>query len=98
MPAREVQVPERPDLYVVARFLARLREPDRTHTRSSLQAAVRVNYDLFRAYLAWLLERGFVTVKPVEGGSDEIRLTREGFEAHGRLVSWVRDVLGDRFL
>lgn len=66
-------------------------------SKSSLQRACRVNYDLFRRYLDFCVERGFVIV--VEGqASDEVRLTDEGREAHARLVGWIRDLLGTGIL
>lgn len=99
MPAPPIVPPERPDLYVVARFLDRLRETNTPWTRSRLQRAVRVNYDIFRSYLALLQEKGFVEeVDPPEESdarSGVLRLTPAGHAAHGRLVVWIRDVFGD---
>lgn len=93
-----VEHPRRPDLYVVARFLDRLRYDEGTHTRSSLQMAVRLNYDLFKSYLAFLEDKGFLRVTPQEKGSDEVHITNEGVQAHGRIVAWIRDVIGEDFL
>lgn len=93
-----VEHPRRPDLYVVARFLDRLRYEEATHTRSSLQMAVRLNYDLFTSYLAFLEDEGFVRLAPQQKGSDEVHLTQEGLEAHRRIVTWIREVIGDDFL
>lgn len=93
-----VDPPDRPDLYVVGRFLHRLRYDEDTHTRSSLQMAVRLNYDLFRSYLNWLQDEGFVEVVPQETGSDEVHLTPAGADAHDRIVEWIRDVVGEEFL
>lgn len=90
-----IRVPVRPDLYVVARFLDRLAQPGAGYTRSRLQAAVRLNYDLFRSYLRWLEEKGFVrTVKDYE--RELIVATPAGLEAHERLVQWIKRVLGER--
>jgi predicted transcriptional regulator len=94
----EIEPPRRPDLYVVARFLDRLRFDEEPHTRSSLQMAVRLNYDLFRSYLAFLEAEGFVRVVPQQTGSDEVHLTEDGQEAHRRIVAWIREVIGDDFL
>lgn len=88
----------RPDPYVLARFLDALWAPEGhpppVRSKSSLQRVCRVNYDLFRRYLAFCLERGFVTVAEGEG-ADEVRLTPDGREAHRRLVGWIRDLLGE---
>lgn len=93
-----VDPPDRPDLYVVGRFLHRLRFDADTHTKSSLQMAVRLNYGLFRNYLVWLEQQGFVEIVPQETGSDQVHITPEGAEAHDRIVEWIRDVIGDEFL
>lgn len=94
----DVEPPDRPDLYVVGRFLHRLRYDEQSHTKSSLQMAVRLNYDLFRSYLTWLEDEGFVDVHPKGSGSDEVHITSEGIEAHDRIVEWIRDVVGDEYL
>lgn len=88
----------KPDLYVVARFLDRLWEPESSYTRSQLQMATRVNYDLFRRYLAFLHEKGFVVVSPADKGGDIIKLTMRGREAHAVLVEWIRRVVGESVL
>lgn len=91
----------RPDPYVLARFLEALWAPPGhpavVRSKASLQRACRVNYDLFRRYLAFCVERGFVVVVE-KTGADEVRLTPEGHAAHGRLVGWIRDLLGDGML
>ncbi len=89
---------DRPDLYVVARFLDQLREPDTTYTRSQLQMAVRLNWDLFKRYLHFLEGRGFLVVRPNPDGQEIVRLTKEGRDAHDQLVTWIRDVVGDDHL
>lgn len=86
--------PWKPDLYVVARFLDRLSEPDRAFTRAQLQLAVRLNWDLFRRYLAFLEARGLVAVEKA-GERDVVALTAAGRETRRRLLEWVRDVVGD---
>jgi predicted transcriptional regulator len=91
--------PERPDLYVIARFLDRLRRPDVVLTRSKLQVAVRVNYDLFRSYMVLLEQKGFIRMDhdPKEG-KDVVRLTQAGRDAHAQLVGWIERTLGDGLL
>lgn len=88
----------RPDLYVVARFLEALWQPDVEYSRSQLQMAVRVNYDLFRRYLAFMEAKGFVIVAENAKGVAIVRITPRGREAHGELVHWIRRVLGDSVL
>lgn len=84
----------RPDLYVVARFLDQLWRPDKVFSKSQLQAAVRLNYDLFRKYLTYLQARGFVTVRPDERGTDLVRITPEGLAAYKRLTGVLHDLFG----
>ena len=87
--------PARPDLYVVARFLDRLGEAGDGVPRTKLQGAVRLNYDLYRAYLALLVGKGWATVTDDADGVARVRLTRAGREARERLVTWIRDAFGD---
>ena len=79
----------------MARFLDRLAEPDRVFTRAQLQLAVRLNWDLFRRYLAYLEGRGLVAVEKGAGERETVRLTQAGRDARRRLLEWIRDVVGD---
>lgn len=81
----------------MARFLQRLAASDVGFTRSRLQAAVRLNYDLFRGYLALLEEKGLAEVVEDASGRDVIRATEAGRTAHAALEEWMRGVLGDVF-
>lgn len=83
--------PRRPDLHVLARFLDRMAAPGAPEfSRSALQRAVGLNYDLFRKYLAILLERGLVENTPGKG--DNLRITAEGQRVHAELVRWLDDL------
>lgn len=87
----------RPDPYVLARFLDALQGADgqgHRRSKSSLQRACRVNYDVFRRYLDFCQRKGFVEVTPGDDG-DAVHLTAEGHVAHRRLVEWIHDLLGD---
>lgn len=77
---------ERPDLYVLARFLDALARPGSAWTRAKLQPAVRLNYDLFRRYLAFLVERGWVMETQ---GPNQLFLTPLGHTARTQLVDWL---------
>lgn len=77
----------KPNLYVVARFLDAL--VDGARTRSDLQAAAGVNYDVFRRYLAFLEERGYA--KSV--GDGVVAITPAGSRTRAELRAWI-----DRFL
>ncbi len=84
---------ERPDLYVVARVLERLWNEDVPMLRTRLQVASKVNYDVFTKYLDWLLAKGLVELRAVEGGRDGIVLTEKGEEAYRKLVQWINDII-----
>jgi len=82
---------DRPDLFLVARFLERLwREPGpilKTH----LQMAANVNYDVFLRYLAWLRARGLVMLDNNSDGHERVSITEKGKRAYRRLVEWLDD-------
>ncbi|OGS42017.1 MAG: hypothetical protein A3K67_00165 [Euryarchaeota archaeon RBG_16_62_10] len=84
---------DRPDLYVLARMLERLWREQRPMLKTRLQVASKVNYDLFRRYLAWMDERGLVSVENCEDGHERISLTPKGLEAYRKLVQWVNEVI-----
>lgn len=89
MPARrDPEEPFRPNLYVVARFLDALHEAPRT--RSQLQAAVGVNYDILRRYVEVLEVRGLLRVD--EDGT--LRATAEGRRVRAELRAWIERFLG----
>lgn len=95
MAAGEDAAPARPDLYVVARFLDALASEPEGHLRTRLQAAVRLNYDLYRRYLALLDARGLLRIAPDKEGHERVHLTPAGRDAHARLIKWIRDAFGD---
>lgn len=84
----------RPDLYVVARFLGVLWTPDSEYTRAQLQRAVRLNYDLFRNYLALLQNRGLVVLQVNGKGEEVVRITPEGLRTYRVLLEWLSKLLG----
>lgn len=93
--ARDTETPPRPDLYVLARFLDRLAATPEGYPRTRLQAAVRLNYDLYRRYLALLARKGWIQVAPGKDGDERVHLTPAGRAAHARLVGWIRDAFGE---
>lgn len=87
--------PWKPDIWLVARFLDALWQPDVEHTRASLQAAARVNYDVFCRYVDALAAKGLISIGPGKDGRDVVRLTPRGLAAHRELAAWLQDVFGD---
>ena len=88
----EDSVLQKPDLFLVARFLEKLSAPDWevpiSITRSKLQRAVRLNYDVFTKYLDFLSARRLIEVVPASG-SPVIRITKEGRRTYTELIEWL---------
>jgi predicted transcriptional regulator len=88
---------DRPDLYVVARFLERLWRDGRPHRKTDLQLAVRLNYTVYRKYLDWLVAKELVAVTATEDG-ERVAITPKGLETYRTLVAWIKDTVGDEHL
>jgi predicted transcriptional regulator len=88
---------ERPDLYVVARFLERLWRDGRPHRKTDLQLAVRLNYNVYRKYLDWMAAKDLIHVGTAEQG-ERITITPRGVETYRRLVEWIKETVGDEHL
>jgi predicted transcriptional regulator len=89
---------ERPDLYVLARFLDVLHESGQPMKKTNLQLRVGLNYPRFIEYLEWLISHGFVLQKKEEGsssgnGTDLYSLSPQGLDAYHRLVAWIRETM-----
>lgn len=85
---------EKPDLYVVARFLDILYEQGTPMKRTSIQMRLGVNYPRFTEYLDWLMAKGFVMRDDGFEESGEVyRLTDKGNEAYHRIVDWIRETM-----
>lgn len=84
----------RPDLYIVARFLERLWLDEKEYKRSTLQAAVGLNYNAYSRYLQWLQIKGLINISTSDG-VELISITSKGVDAYHTFVIWVRDTIGD---
>lgn len=89
---------ERPDLYVVARFLERLWRDERPHRKTDLQMAVRLNYNVYKKYLDWMLEKGLIQVSVERDGGERIAITPKGLSTYRTLVEWIKDTVGEEHL
>jgi predicted transcriptional regulator len=87
---------DRPDLYVVARLLERLWREESAILKTRLQVATNLNYDVFRKYLAWLVEHGLATLENSADGHEKVKLTPKGEEAYRKLVLWINEVVRGR--
>jgi predicted transcriptional regulator len=86
---------ERPDIYVLSRFLERLWLKNQPMKKTKLQMAVGLNYSQFMKYLDWMLERGLVAKVEGDDGHEYIKITPEGYEAYKKLVAIIKEVFGD---
>jgi predicted transcriptional regulator len=84
---------EKPDLYVVARFLDILYANGNPMRKTNLQMLVGLNYPRFMEYLEWLLQHGLVTIVKDEEGFERVSLSLKGVESYHRLVEWIRDLM-----
>jgi predicted transcriptional regulator len=84
---------ERPDLYVLARFLDILYQNGRRLKKTNLQMRVGLNYPRFIEYLDWMISHGFVERQIDEGGSELYSLSPQGIDAHRHLVAWIRETM-----
>jgi len=83
---------ERPDLYVLARFLDVLHSNGQPMKKTNLQMRVGLNYPRFVEYLEWLVSHGLVRRKD-EQGTELYSLSPQGLDAYHRLVAWIRETM-----
>jgi predicted transcriptional regulator len=83
---------ERPDLYVLARFLDTLHSSGQPMKKTNLQMRVGLNYPRFIEYLEWMVSHGLVQRKDEEG-TELYSLSAQGLEAYHRLVAWIRETM-----
>jgi len=83
---------ERPDLYVLARFLDVLFENGGPMKKTNLQMRVGLNYPRFMEYFEWLKAHGFLAMREDEG-AELYSLSPQGLDAYHRLVTWIRETM-----
>jgi predicted transcriptional regulator len=83
---------ERPDLYVLARFLDILYESGQPMKKTNLQMRTGLNYSRFSEYFEWMTSHGFVQKKE-EDGTELYSLSPQGLDAYHRLVAWIRETM-----
>jgi predicted transcriptional regulator len=83
---------ERPDIYVITRFLESLWMKGKGQMRrTELQMSVQVNYNIFLKYLDFLVAKGLIT-EVEENGERLVRITEKGVSAYNMLVGLVKMV------
>lgn len=84
---------EKPDLYVVARFLDIMYRNGSSMRKTNIQMLLGINYPRFIEYLDWLANHQLVAQAPDEAGVERVMLTPKGVESYHRLVDWIRETL-----
>ena len=83
---------ERPDLYVLARFLDILHESGQPMKKTNIQMRTGLNYARFSDYFDWMISHGFLQKKE-EDGAELYSLSPLGLDAYHRLVAWIRETM-----
>ncbi len=84
---------EKPDLYVVARFLDIMYSKGSAMKRTNIQMLLGINYPRFVEYLDWLLKHDLVALYLDEEKVERIKLTPKGIDSYHKLVDWIRETL-----
>jgi predicted transcriptional regulator len=84
---------ERPDLYVLARFLDVLQKEGQPMKKTNLQMRVGLNYPRFMEYLQWMVAHGLVSQQKDGDGGEVYSLSQQGLDSYHRLVTWIRDTM-----
>jgi predicted transcriptional regulator len=84
---------DRPDLYVLARFLDALHVNGQPMKKTNLQMRVGLNYPRFMDYLEWLVSHELVTQLKDEEGGELYSLSAQGLDSYHRLVAWIRETM-----
>jgi predicted transcriptional regulator len=84
---------ERPDLYVLARFLDALHSNGQPMKKTNLQMRVGLNYPRFIEYLEWMVSHGLVLQRKDDEGAELYSLSQQGVDSYHRLVAWIRETM-----
>jgi predicted transcriptional regulator len=86
---------EKPDLYIVGRFLDIMYKNGSPMKKTNIQMSLRLTYPRFKEYLQWMLEHQLaVEIQEEEETSERIMLTPKGIDSYHRLVDWISDTIG----
>lgn len=83
---------ERPDLYVLARFLDILYENGQPMKKTNLQMRTGLNYTRFSEYFDWMMSHGFMQKSDGDEGG-LYSLSPQGIDSYHRLVAWIRETM-----
>jgi predicted transcriptional regulator len=84
---------ERPDLYVVARFLEILHK-NGPMKKTNLHMLLGLNYPRFLEYLEWMEQHGLaMRVTLDDEAGERISLSEKGIESYDTLVEWIKKMM-----
>jgi predicted transcriptional regulator len=87
---------EKPDLYVLARFLDIMHRNGSAMKRTNIQMLLGLNYPRFTEYLDWMLKHQLlIEVSDEEEKAERITLTSKGIDSYNRLVDWIKETIDD---
>ena len=89
MSSGEQNPTSRPDLYVLARIIEKLKEHGPMN-RTALATSTGIAYDRLGKYLQWMSAKGFAKLS--EDGF--VSLTEQGSKAYEEFVSWILRYVG----
>ncbi|MBI2937157.1 MAG: hypothetical protein HYY22_03030 [Thaumarchaeota archaeon] len=84
---------DKPDLYVVARFLEILYNAGTPMKRTNIQMLLGLRYPRFTEYLDWLVEHQLVDKTPDNDNVERVTLTPKGIDSYHKLVAWIKDIM-----
>jgi predicted transcriptional regulator len=84
---------DKPDLYVLSRFLGVLYSNGGPMKKTNIQTSIGLSYPRFTEYLEWMEAHDLVHKSVNSEGSELIDLSPKGLDLYIRLFEWIRDAL-----
>jgi predicted transcriptional regulator len=82
---------EKPDVYVVARFLEIMYHNGSSMKKTNIHTLLGIRYPRFTEYLEWLLKHEFVAEGLDEEEAKTIVLTPHGLDTYNKLVILIKE-------
>jgi predicted transcriptional regulator len=84
---------DKPDLYVLARFLGVLYSSGGPMKKTNIQTSIGLSYPRFIEYLEWMEAHGLASRVAASDGSELVDLSPKGLDLYIRLFEWIRDAM-----
>ncbi|HVP23610.1 MAG TPA: hypothetical protein VMS77_06835 [Conexivisphaerales archaeon] len=84
---------DKPDLYVLARFLGVLYSSGGPMKKTNIQTSIGLSYPRFIEYLEWMEAHSLVSRTIGGDGSELVDLSSKGLDLYVRLFEWIRDAM-----